>query len=574
MLAFLDLIKSIYPHDYSQVQKALAESLNNQRLTSNLPDDWYKKLHLYVTYPDSFHEHGQAGLTQLTERLDYIKELGCNAVHVLPFLSSPMIDAGFDISDYYIIRDDVGSNKEFDKLLAEAKKRGIVIFMDLVLNHVSEEHRWFQQAVSGDRFYRQFFEHSWKQPQLIERYSNQGGEWARYASDNGPIDIRIIFPEQCGQIPHWRQAEDGYWYYHTFYPQQPDINWHNYHVFIAYAKTMIYWAKKGVSFRLDAIPFVGKDIQAGQIETSQRTHQIVQALHQLVKLVAPDSTFLVEANQPIDKMTSYYGQEATQYRPEIKEAELAYNFPLMNMLWDALMTNHTDRLFKCIQATLDVPEWAGWVTFLRNHDELSLEYAPTEIKYEIYSALKDKGLSFRGKHDIAGRTASFLDNDTNQMIFAHTVLASLPGSPAIIFGDEIGKLNDYEFMKRQTEYKQQRLEDAQVKDDTRDINRGYLDAAQINQPSSRNLYRHISQIFKSRLKYIEYFATAQVRLSNKDYLRIDYPLAKKCLSVYLNFCNRAIEIPIKDRTLVLGDTSLLVRDHYNLETRSACWFLE
>lgn len=567
-MSLLALLKSIYPDDYRRVQQALADPLQTQRQSTQRQTDWYKQLQIYVTYPESFHQGDQAGFDQLTDKLDYIKDLGLNAIHILPFLASPQIDAGFDISDYYIIREDVGSNAAFDRFLEAAQQRNLAVFMDLVLNHISEEHRWFQQAVSGDRFYRNFFEHSLEKPAFIKRYSDHRGEWAQYQTDRGPVDIRIIFPEQCGEIPHWRLAKDNYWYYHTFYPQQLDVDWNNYHVFVTYAKILMYWAKKGLHFRLDAIPFVGKQVQFGQTETTQRTHMIVQALHQIVKTVAPDCAFLVEANQPIEKTKAYFGVEETQYRPEVREAELAYNFPLMNSLWNALITGECQSIIDVINQTESVPNWGGWVTFLRNHDELSLEYAPVEAKQHIYQGLIQRGLPFRNKHDVAGRTASLLGADPDRIVLAHFLLGSMPGSPAIIYGDEIGKLNDYEFMKAQTNYKRDWLNDPSIKDDTRDINRGWLDESQIHQPEAKNLYIRIQEIFEARLKHIHNFISPPKVSYDENLLKVEY----KNLHALINLTSGKISIPHQAESVILqvGQVNLS-EQRLTLEPESGIW---
>lgn len=542
-MGYTDLIKQLYPEHHNRVTQSLSASLQIPKV-ENAPEaeaNWYKHLQIYVTYPDAFHDDWRAGFEQLTQNLDHIQNLGCNAIHVLPFLSSPQIDGGFDVSEYYIVRDNVGGNQAFEDFLLAAQKRKMAVFMDLVLNHISQEHRWFSQAISGDRFYRGFFYNSLTKPELIKVETRANGKFAIYQTNAGQVEIRIIFPEQVGDIPHWRQAEDGYWYYHTFYPQQLDLNWNNHHVFIAMAKTLIYWARKGLLFRLDAIPFVGKEIAPGQIETSQRTHVIVQALHSIAQHAVSQPVFLVEANQPTSKLLRYFGQESTNYRDQVIEAELAYDFPLMNAIWTSLATNDPEPIAQTINQIQDqVPDWAGWVTFLRNHDELSLEYAKPEARQLILQAFGKAGLPFRAGHDLSGRTASLLGRDLT--VFAHSVLASLPGDVAIIYGDEIGKVNDLEFMQHQTEYKRARSGDESVADDTRDINRGYLDPAQLNSAENQQIYSQIQNLLQLRLKLK--FADQKCDIeADSQVLTVRYPELK--LKFVINFADEAKTVKLK-----------------------------
>lgn len=552
MSQILSLIQDIYPQDYHRIQQALSNTINQKRRLQTKVPDWYKKLQFYVVYPDAFHQGWKAGLDELREKLPYIKKLGLNAIHVLPFLSSPQIDAGFDVNEYYLVRENLGGNLAFDRFISDCEEQGIAVFMDLVLNHISYQHRWFLQAVSGDRFYRKFFYTSWEKPNLIERYSNSAGEWAAYDTDAGRLDMRIIFPEQAGEVPHWYQAEDGYWYYHTFYPQQLDVNWNNYHVFVAYTKVIAFWAKKGLNFRLDAVPFVGKEIKPGLIETSPRTHQIVTAVNLLTNTISPDSVFLVEANQPTEQMIEYFGKEAKGESNALVEAHMAYNFPLMNQMWGGLISQQTSGLVASLKQTGQIPQWGTWVNFLRNHDELSLEFAGKELHQIIYDQIIDRGLPFRGDHDIAGRTMSLLGDDENQFLLAYFLLASMPGCPAIIYGDELGKTNDFEFMKQQTEYKRSWFHLDQIQDDTRDINRGFLDDEQINKPESQVIYTKLAQIFNLRQKWIAGKKPSRVKTLGESVLEIKY----KDLTAVLNLGLDSVKYPTKAPKIIFKHGSI------------------
>jgi glycosidase len=149
-----------------------------------------------------------------------LKRLGCNALHILPFLASPLVDAGFDVSDYMRVRDDLGTMEDMKNVVHEAQRLGIRLFMDLVSNHVSEEHEWFQKAQAGDEKYRRYFIVQKTRPRFVGKFHKDSAVWARYIVNGEVRDVNIAFPEMAGEIPHWRERKDGYWYYHTYYPQQ------------------------------------------------------------------------------------------------------------------------------------------------------------------------------------------------------------------------------------------------------------------------------------------------------------------------------------------------------------------
>ncbi len=532
MASLKALLEELYPENYHDVVMALRHCWREKKPEAEKTSDWYKKIHLYVTYPDTFHLGDEADLGSLTKKLEYIKNLGCNAVHVLPFLASPMVDGGFDVSDSYLVRESLGGNVWLEKLLNQAKKNDISVFMDMILNHISEEHRWFRQAISGDSFYRNFFVNSLDEPDFVKTFVDEHGVWAKYKVEGKELDIRVIFPGQCGDIPHWRQADDGYWYYHTFYPQQLDLNWDNYHVFVAYAKVMAYWAKLGVSFRLDAIPFVGKDLKKGITESSPKTHLIAQALHKVIKKVNPDCVFLVEANQPIKGLVKYFGETEV-------ESELAYGFGLMNGLWLALLSGKVESLWEAVDQMSMGPEWSGWITFLRNHDELSLEYVEVEDRKEMLEYLRGTGDEFREGFGYSGRSVNFLKEDLRRLVMAYFLLASMPGSPAIIYGDELGKGNDFEFMKLQTLYKRDHLGDDSIEDDTRDINRGWIGEGEILSERGHFVYVEMSKMYKRRLELPE-IALGELKRVDSDtegLLVGKYELEKGELMVLINLTN-------------------------------------
>jgi len=170
--------------------------------------EWYKRMNLYVVYADAFRNGKRGDFFSLAKNLEYIKETGFDAIHVLPFLESPMQDAGFDVSDFFRVRKRLGGNEGFEVFLREVGRLKMKVFMDLVVNHVSMEHEWFKKAVSGDEYYRNFFIHTPVQPKLIEVEDDRWGKWARYRLNRRELRSRIIFLNQNGELPHWFRGED------------------------------------------------------------------------------------------------------------------------------------------------------------------------------------------------------------------------------------------------------------------------------------------------------------------------------------------------------------------------------
>lgn len=570
------ILTSIYKDQAGNILKELKDAVPQDKCPkentkANL--DWYKNFNLYVTYPNSFCDTNKCDLNALNKRLDHIQNLGTNVLHILPFLKSPMIDAGFDISDFMSVRDKLGGNEALASLIKETRKRNINIFMDVIFNHISTKHEWFIKAINGEQKYRDYFVHTKKKPAFIKKYKDENGVWAQYEFDGNTRDIRIIFPEQTGEIPHWVQADDGYWYYHTFYPHQIDVEWDNPEVFIEFAKILIYWAAKGLSFRLDAFSFVGKDIHKGKIESTPKTFQILEALQLIVKSVSPTSVFLSEIPKPIKETKEYFGYNGH------KRSDLAYNFPLMCNLWTSIITQNTDELWETIkESATDQPKWAGWITFLRNHDELCLDFTDTKTRELICKTLNSKGLPFRAGYTISGRTASFLDENPKRIAMAYLMLASVPGNPAIIYGDEIGKTNDVDFMKEQTTMKRELINDNNIADDTRDINRGQIIESDINTKYAQNIYSKLSSIFKTRLENSSFFSVTpdKVTTDNTQVFAAKYSRTNKSLSVFVNLGKKEIDIDLPaDSEIILNINN--AKKHGNsitLAPYSGIWIIE
>lgn len=549
------LLTQIYP-DQANVYKRLSEIIEKYKQsvagdlkTENNDPYWYKNCNLYVTYGDSFvtDTSKKGDLHSLANNIENIAELGIDALHILPFLDSPMIDAGFDIKDYKKVRSDLGGDEALDVLVKKTEKFGIKIFVDLVLNHISNQHKWFQKAVNGDEKYRNYFIHSKQKPKLKKVYKDDEAVWAEYDYNGRDVKSRVIFPEQAGEIPHWIKAKDGYWYYHTFYPHQLDVDWNNPDVLLAFADIIAFWASKGFSFRLDAITYAGKDIYAGITESHPNVFKILEIVNKIVLEISPSSAVLVETCQDIDTIKKYFGKRGRQ------TAQLAYNFPLMSAMWAAIVDQNTEFIWQTLEkSSNDMPEWGSWITFLRNHDELTLEYVDEQVRRSINDKLAPRGLPFREGFGVSGRTASLLENKPEKILMSYFLLASIPGNPAIIYGDEIAKTNDYENMKIQTQIKRKLIGDEKIQDDTRDINRGYITPEDRQNPIGSNLFKELSNVFKMRKDIREYLQVPPKRIENTPgILAAEYKLGDRILHTYVNLLDKPLNITIADNPELL-----------------------
>lgn len=523
------ILREIYPDSFQKILEKV-NSLNSREQKSSRASDWYKSLNLYVTYPDSFEINEVRDLTTLTLKLEYIKSLGFNAVHILPFLDSPFIDGGFDVKDYKNVRSELGGIQALDELIAKADRLGIHIFMDLIMNHISDQHEWFQKAINGDKRYREYFLYFENKPILLEKYSNNEGHWAHYDFGSFRQKMRIIFPQFEKDLPHFIQGEDGNWYYHTFYQYQPDLNWYTAEVFIEFIDIMKFWSNRGMNFRLDAITFMAKQLEDGQIESNPSLHKIIKALNYVLESISPGSVFLAETCQPIEIIKDYFG---TNSEPE---SEIVYNFRMMQSIWFSYLKEDASEVKKTLDMNYSlVPSHATWVNFLRNHDELTLEYIDEDIRQYIYNTLLAKGKSFRDGFGIAGRTMDFVGDSPEDLLFLYKVLSSLPGISALVYGDELGKRNDPEYSISQVKYKKEILGLVDASEDTRDINRGVIREVDL---LNNQLVSGISDIFNKRLNLSDYFKSVPSSKIENDILILDYKIEKGTLKIEIDFQNK------------------------------------
>lgn len=522
---------------------------------------WYKHLNMYVTYPDSFYAGKLSYIERLEKQLPYIQKLGCNAVHILPFLDSPMVDKGFDIKDFTRMRSDLGSMDSLNSLLEKAHILKLHLFMDLVFNHVSDQHEWFQKAESGDEYFRDFFIWTKDRPNFLRKIHKDAAVWAEFDINGKKELVNIAFPEYSGEIPNWRQGKDGIWYYHTYYPEQLDVNWHNSHVFTEMVKIMLFWASWGFNFRMDAIPFIGKAAYKKVDDDNERTFLITAALSSIAKEINPACTFLVETYEQIETVMAYFGDS------NVPQAHLAYNFHQCTNIWVSLITKESSYIWKMLDKTKIIPKHGEWINFLRNHDELSLAYLNDDLKERISEELLENGAPFREGYGISGRTFSFLNKNIKRHAMAYFLLVSLPGGTSIPYGDEIGATN----------IPLENIPERNRKD-TRNINRGTLTQEQMHDNKSRRMYKRIQKILEYKKVLRDYINIwpDKIRLETDDtsILAFEYILGISKLSVFINLSGDTKKLKsITDRgTPVASVNRVTLKDtHLELGPYAGVW---
>lgn len=503
-------LEIIYPAEANNIDKILTEYIRQLPEGTAAPEnsDWYRAMVLYSTYPDSIiYDKQLSPLKNLQQHLAHIKSLGCNALHILPFLNSPLIDKGFDVSDYLTVRPALGDFADLLAVKNAAQESGIEVIMDLVLNHVSDQHEWFKQAEQGNEQYREYFITTRQKPSFIRKILHNSIVFAEYLVNDQLLHTNIPFPEHAGEIPNWRQGKDGYWYYHTYYPQQLDLNWLNPKVFIEIAMVMLYWASLGFHFRLDAIRYVGRPAYKRPDGYSMTTHLIISALKLLVKQVNANCVFIAESFEKLPTVITYFGE------PGRVETELSYNFHLNTWLWVTIIKQDAAFLWPILREIRHIPPHAEWINFLRNHDEESLAHLDDKLRQEIRDKLIIYGADFRMGCGVSGRAFALLGYDLARFRMAYFLLASLPGSIMLPYGDEIACRNVA--LAELT---------PQEKLDTRNINRGQLHKENFTREEAQLIARWFTRLFNTRKKLLKFFRKRPKRLAVEQGLfAIKYP---------------------------------------------------
>lgn len=371
---------------------------------------WWKKAKIYELYVDAF-----AGtFAGLIERLPYFTQLGVNCLHILPHFPSPMIDDGYDIVDYRGVRSELGTLEEFTRFIEEAHQHGIRVIIDFVLNHTSNQHPWFVEARSSrDNPKRDFY-----------LWSTSAKELA--GATNAFPDIK-----SQNWIPN--VVTDDF-YFATFYPAQPDINWDNDLVFGEMLANMEFWAERGVDgFRLDAAYSLIKR-EGTTSKNLSETHLLIKRIRQRLETTYPDVILLAEVAEDVALSKKYFGDG--------DECHLVYNFPLMAHLWLALCDDTRMQLDEVVTQSADIPDNCAWATFLRNHDEINLETLSAEERRRLIDFLDPQHEYLFNKGEATSvRIASVFKGDTKRIIEAIDMLYRIPGAPIMYYGDEIGMQN-------------------------------------------------------------------------------------------------------------------------------------
>lgn len=373
---------------------------------------WFKDAILYEVPVKSFCDSNGDGIGDfpgLTSKLDYLKDLGVNCVWLLPFYQSPLKDDGYDISDYRAILPEYGTMKDFRRFVREAHKRGIRVLIELVVNHTSDQHPWFKEArASGKPARRDYY--VWSEDPKKYR------------------DVRIIFSDTEKSNWTW-DSEAHLYYWHRFFNHQPDLNFENPAVKKEIFSVLSFWLNTGVDgFRLDAVPYLFER-EGTTCENLPETHAFLKELRRAMDAKYQGRVFLAEANQWPSDVRPYFGDG--------DECHMAFHFPLMPRLFMAIRKEDKTPVIDILRQTPNLPENCQWALFLRNHDELTLEMVTAEDRdymYKEYAADPKAKLNL----GIRRRLAPLMSGGRRQIELMNSLLFSLPGSPVIYYGDELG----------------------------------------------------------------------------------------------------------------------------------------
>jgi maltose alpha-D-glucosyltransferase/alpha-amylase len=379
-----------------------------------LPQDalWYKDAIIYQVHVRTFHDSNGDGIGDfrgLAQKLDYLQELGVTVLWLMPFFPSPLRDDGYDIADYRSVHPNYGTLDDFKNFLAAAHERGIRVIVEMVLNHTSDQHPWFQESRSSR--------------------DNPRRDWYVWSdTDTRYKDARIIFLDT--ETSNWaRDPVTNSYYWHRFFSHQPDLNYDNPAVREEMWSIMRFWLEMGVDgFRLDAVPYL-IEREGTNCENLPETHEILKEFRRRVDKYFPGRMLLAEANQWPADLRLYFGDG--------DEFHMAFHFPVMPRMFMSVQLEDRKPIMDILQQTPAIPDQCQWCLFLRNHDELTLEMV-TDIErdymYDTYAGDKAMRLNL----GIRRRLAPLLDNDRRRIELMNGMLMSLPGTPIIYYGDEIG----------------------------------------------------------------------------------------------------------------------------------------
>ncbi|WP_257625276.1 maltose alpha-D-glucosyltransferase [Variovorax boronicumulans] len=390
-----------------------ALTLETPEIDTSDDPQWYRDAVIYQLNVKAFFDSNNDGMGDfkgVTAKLDYVKELGVNTIWLMPFYPSPLRDDGYDISEYENVHPQYGTLADFKEMLDAAHARGLRVITELVINHTSSEHPWFKAA------------------RLAPPGSPERNFYVWSDTDQIYQGTRIIFTDTETSNWTWDPVAKQY-FWHRFFSHQPDLNFDNPAVMEAILKTMRFWLDMGVDgFRLDAIPYlVERDGTSN--ENLPETHAVIKQLRAAIDAEYTNRFLLAEANMWPEDVREYFGNG--------DECHMAYHFPLMPRMYMAIAQEDRDPIIEILQQTPDIPDGCQWAIFLRNHDELTLEMVTSKERdymYRMYAADPRARINL----GIRRRLAPLMENDNDRIKLMNSMLLSMPGSPIIYYGDEIG----------------------------------------------------------------------------------------------------------------------------------------
>jgi len=379
---------------------------------------WYKDAIIYEVHVRAFYDSNGDGIGDfrgLAQKLDYLQNLGITCIWLLPICPSPLKDDGYDISDYKNIHPDYGTLRDFKEFLKQAHRRGIRVITELTLNHTSDQHEWFQKS----------------------RLAKPGSAWRNYyvwsETPDKYKDARIIFKDFERSNWTWDETAKAY-YWHRFYSHQPDLNYDNPKVRRAIMDVVDFWFDLGVDgLRLDAVPYLYEK-EGTNCENLPETHAFLKELRAHVEKKFKDKMLLAEANQ--------WPEDALEYFGKGDECHMAFNFPVMPRMFMSVQMEDRFPLVDIFDPPLEIPKACQWALFLRNHDELTLEMVTDEERDYMYRAYATDPRT-RINLGIRRRLAPLLGNNLRKIELMNVLLVSLPGTPVLYYGDEIGMGDNY-----------------------------------------------------------------------------------------------------------------------------------
>ncbi|KPW28425.1 Alpha-amylase protein [Pseudomonas syringae pv. antirrhini] len=379
---------------------------------------WYKDAVIYQVHVKSFFDANNDGIGDfagLIEKLDYIAALGVNTIWLLPFYPSPRRDDGYDISEYRDVHSDYGTMADAKRFIAQAHKRGLRVISELVINHTSDQHPWFQKARNA-------------------KPGSKARDFYVWSDTDQKYDgTRIIFLDTETSNWTWDPVA-GQYFWHRFYSHQPDLNFDNPHVLDAVLEVMRFWLDLGIDgLRLDAIPYL-IERDGTNNENLPETHQVLKRIRAEIDANYPDRMLLAEANQWPEDTQLYFGDSKG---PDGDECHMAFHFPLMPRMYMALAQEDRFPITDILRQTPEIPENCQWAIFLRNHDELTLEMVTDRERdylWNYYAADRRARINL----GIRRRLAPLVERDRRRVELLNSMLLSMPGTPTLYYGDEIG----------------------------------------------------------------------------------------------------------------------------------------